>query len=365
MGDNNLELKKDVKRRNRIPRESHIFSPRYFWGVVLITIMVVVFSGCQSVQTTIESTPQATATQLPPTKTIPSITVEATSTATQTSQPVQEIEATQAGGKATEDASASATATAAAPILNELPVYNASPSFGHVASIYEPITLTVDGYHASDSTYDSGALSVKDFLLAADITWDSEYGIAGCGFTFRSNGNKDAPNEYRVVLSRISGGRIYFYTLANGKVANFRDFYAIPYDPSFKWENGATNRLTVGVKGNIVYIFSNKIWVGVLDITDPPPQSPILPEKPIKPLPPGSDLKEAQHAYKIAMEEYLDVYEKYNEEVSKIYADYNAILAAYSSNNTVYDEGTVGMLAYSISGKVNCQFNNAWLWVMK
>ncbi|MBN1538216.1 MAG: hypothetical protein JW908_15870 [Anaerolineales bacterium] len=350
-------------------RSCHINSWGKLWRVAIVITLFWVITACQPAQKTITSPSPVKTTQPPPTVSAPTQTFAATSTTTHTPQPTIDMEATRAVVKAAETASASATARAVAPIHAELPVYNASPSFGYVGAIYEPITLTVDGYHASDSTNKDGDLSVRNFLLAADITWDSEYGIAGCGFTFRSDGDKDAPNEYRVILSRISGGRIYFYALANGKVANFRNFYAIPYDPSFKWGSGTTNRLTLGVKDNNIYIFSNQIWVGALDITDPPPQEPVLPEKPIKPIPPGSeltgkDLKEAQHAYKLEMEEYREVYENYKEEVSKIYADYDAIISAYSSNDSVYDEGTVGMLAYSTAGNVNCQFSNAWLWVL-
>ena len=368
MDDHNNELNLDVKLLGVMPRKKSVFPPVIFAGIVFITFLT--FSACQPAQKTIQSTPPATATQPTPTKATPSVDIEATSTAAQATQQIQTISATQTSVKADEAAAARRTATAIAPILKELPVYSVKTSIGHVASIYEPITLTVDGFHASDTSYDSSAITTTNFLMAADITWDSEYGIAGCGFSFRSDGNKDTPNEYRVILSRISGGRIYFYTLANGKIANFRNFYAIPYDRSFKWENGTTNRLAVGMKDNVIYIFSNQTWVGVLDITDPPPDQPILPEKPVKPIPPGDELtgkdkEEAQREYKAALEEYRKEYEKYKEEESKIYADYNAILTAYSSNNTVFDQGTVGLLAYSTSGLVNCQFSNAWLWYLE
>jgi hypothetical protein len=370
MGNINFDLITNAKCLKGKPCNNRHFPADYLGIILLAVILFVGSSACQPVQKTIESTPKVEETQLPPTEVIPSSTPKPTSTITPATQQVQGTEPTQADVKATQDASANMTATVIAPILKELPSYSVDPARGSIAAIYEPITLTADGFHASQSTSGVGALSEKDFLIAADITWDSEYGNAGCGFTFRSNGSPDTPSEYRVVLSRISGGRINFYTLANGKIANFRDFYAIPYDRYFKWENGTTNRLAVGVKGNVVYIFSNKTWVGVLDITTPPPKEPVLPEKPEKPAPPPSDLtgkdkQEAQKAYRLAMEEYQEVYEKYTEEISKVYADYNAIISAYSLNNTVYDEGTVGMLAYSTSGKVNCHFTNAWLWVFK
>lgn len=338
----------------------------HFGRIALILVVIGLVTACQPLQRTLVITSPVEVTSFTPTLPVPSASVTATKTATPTSQAAQDLQPTQA----TLDVDKEATAQAIALIHKELPVYNASPSYGHVGAIYEPISLTADGYHASQSSNKEGDPVIKDFLLAADITWDSEYGNAGCGFTFRSDNNQNAPDEYRVVLSRISGGRIDFYALAKGKIANTRVFYAIPYDPSFKWESGTTNRLTLGVKDNNVYIFSNTIWVGALNITDPPPEEPILPEKPVKPAPPssdltGKDLKEAQSAYKQAMKEYQKEYDKYSEAVNKIYADYNAMMTAYSSNDIVYNDGSVGLLAYATSGSVDCHFSNAWLWVLE
>lgn len=372
MRDHISKLNKDKKYLIRRLNRTRVFL--FIFLGCIATLAILMLSACQPVPKTGEATPQATVTQLPPTRVTPSLDISVdineTSTAVQATQRFQSLNATQTSEKASEEASENATATAIAPIIKELPKYSVKPSIGYVASIYEPITLTVDGFHASDSFYDSSAISITNFLMAADVTWDSEQGNAGCGFSFRSDGNEDTPDEYRVVFSRISGGPIYFYALANGKIANYRNFYAIPYDRSFDWKDGATNRLAIGIKDNTLYIFSNQIWVGMVDITDPPPEEPLLPEKPIKPIPPGEDLtgkdkREAEHAYKFEIEEYRKAYKKYTEEEAKVYADYNAIMTAYLSNDTVYDEGTVGLLAYSISGLVNCQFSNAFLWMLE
>lgn len=349
-------------------RKYPIFHPAFITLIVFFSILA--FSACQPPQETVESTPQPSLTQLPPTRVKPSVDIIATGSAVQATQQFQTLSATQTRVKDIEEISSNATATAVAPILQELPVYSVKPSIGYVASIYEPITLTVDGFRASDIFYDKSAISIDNFLMVSDVTWDSEQGNAGCGFSFRSDGNKDTPNEYRVIFSRISGGRIYYYALANGKIANYRIFYAIPYDRSFKWADGATNRFAIGIKDHKLYIFSNQIWVGAVDITNPPPDEPELPEEPEKPLPPsdeltGKDKREAERDYKYAMEEYREVYKKYKEEAAKVYTDYNAIMTAYLSNDTLYDEGTVGLLAYSISGNVNCRFSNGFLWMLE
>jgi len=364
------EIKRDVIVGIDARQKCRPLSLRFVLNIAIMVLMILTASACQPVQKTPVVTLQATETKLLTATVTPTLNIQATNTVIRATQQVQAQSATQTSVKATEEISANATATAIAPILKELPVYSVKPSIGYAASIYEPITLTVDGFRASDTFYDINAISIDNFLMVSDVTWDSEQGNAGCGFSFRSDGNKDAPNEYRVIFSRISGGRIYFYALANGKIANYRIFYAIPYDRSFKWADGATNRFAIGIKDHKLYIFSNQIWVGGVDITNPPPDEPELPVEPEKPLPPsneltGKDKREAERDYKYAMEEYREAYTKYKEEAAKVYADYNAIMTAYLSNNTVYDNGTVGLLAYSISGNVNCRFSNGYLWMLE
>ncbi len=342
---------------------------------VFVILMVVTLSACQLVQKTPEPTPNIKITQFQQTITARVQNIEATQRVAQTlqaqaTQLAQAAKATQNSNVAAEDSSRNATATAAAPVLAELPFYGVDPSTGYVAWIHKPVTLTVDAYKTGDYANDYGTLTVKDFVMAADITWDTEYGVSGCGFTLRSNGDMDAANQYMVVLSRSANGHVYFSATADGKVANFRNFYANLIDPVFKWENGATNRLAVVAKGNNIQIYTNQKLVGEVDITDPPPQMPDLPEHPVKPEPPSSDLKgnelqEAKHAFKQAMDDYRDDLKKYDEKVSKVKAEHAAILKTYASQKSVYEEGFVGMLVYSYSGYVNCQFNNAWLWVIK
>jgi F0F1-type ATP synthase membrane subunit b/b' len=346
--------------------------------VVLMALLLVSLTACQPTQeTTPEAAPitQAPAVQEPPTATVTEANLEATQSvidtaqapATQTRQ-AMEAEATNFVAKLTEDAIASATAAVSAPVKDELAKYGLDSSTGHVAWSYQPLTLSADGYHVAQSSSDTAGLLVKDFVIAADITWDTEYSESGCGFTFRSNGNQDAPSEYRVVLTRSTDGHLFFNAISNGKVANYRDFYVNLIDPDFDWEVGATNHLAVVMKGNILQIYSNKKRVGEVDITTPPPKQPVLADKPVKPESPssdlsGKDLQEAKKAYQQLLAEYKAEMEKYNEQVSKLMNEHNAILNAYSLMQGTFDEGQGEMLAYSSSGYAGCQFSNAWLWV--
>ncbi len=363
--------------REVTPRKTQYFSSKLLLMAATITFLLVSLLACQFTQKTPVPTTEVPVVQAPPTATATEANLEATQWAEQTAQApatqtqqAREAEATQFVVKITEDAIASATAALNAPVMDELPKYSVDGSSGHVAWLHNPLTLSAEGYHVSDSANDFADLSVKDFVMAADITWDTEYSISGCGFSFRSDGNKDAPNQYRVVLTRSTDGHVFYNAISNGKVANFRDFYVNLIDPDFDWEVGATNHLVVVVKGNIIRIYSNQKMVGEVDITAPPPQQPPLPEKPVKPESPSSDLsgknlQEAKKAYQLALAEYQDDIAKYNEQVSKLMTEHNAILNAYSAMEGTFDEGFVEMLAYSSSGYANCQFNNAWMWVIQ
>lgn len=363
------------------PGKAQKYSPKFLMKVTVTGILFLTLFGCQFTQQTSVSptaipTTQAPAVQEPPTATATDASLQITQMAMETAQApatqtqqAREAEATQFVVKLTEDAVAAATAALSAPVMEELAVYGVDKSAGYVAWTHSPVSLSADGYHVSNSANDYADLSVKDFVLAADITWDTKYSESGCGFAFRSNG-QDAPNQYRVVLTRSTDGHLFFNAISNGKVANFRDFYVNLLDADFDWNVGAINHLAVVMRGNSIRIYSNQRMVGEVDITAPPPQSPVLPTKPEKPLPPsedlkGKDLQEAKKAYNELMEEYKDELAKYNERVSKLMNEHNAILNAYEMMDGTFDEGLVEFLAYSSSGSANCQFNNAWLWVIQ
>jgi hypothetical protein len=288
----------------------------------------------------------------------------------QATQFSQDVNATQGAQGVVDQAANQVTATAQAPILAELPLYGADPAAGHVAWIHPPVTLEVDQYRSGDYANEYSLVTARDFVLAADITWDTEYGTSGCGFAVRSDGETEASNQYLIILSRNANGHAYYAALADGKPANYRDFYANLPDPNFKWENGSTNRLTVAGVGEKLWVYTNYTLVGEIDTTQPPPPAPDLPEPPVKPERPDAELlenlpKQAQAAYQADMEKYQKALDEYNQMVDKIQKDHAAVVKAFRDRDTVYEEGFVGMIAYAYSGYVRCQFDNAWLWLME
>ena len=94
---------------------------------------------------------------------------------------------------------------------------------------------------------------VNDFVLSADITWDTEYGGSGCGFVFRSDGKKDAPSQYLVGASRLANGHVFFAVISQGELVVARDFYANGIDPkSVTWVNIDANAKLAALKAKSI-----------------------------------------------------------------------------------------------------------------
>jgi hypothetical protein len=277
-------------------------------------------------------------------------TVEARATAE-----VRSAEETKTAAASLGDDALSATATAIAPILRELPKYDIDPDQGRVAWIYPPTTLEVEEYMSTDFENRYLFTTVSDFVISADITWNTQYGTSGCGFILRSDGKEEEGNNYMVVLSRVAEGHVIFMTVANGEMAGMKDMYVPLKDPTFTWDNDTTNRLTVVGQENIFRIYSNAHLIGEVK-TGEPPSPPVLPTPP--PKPPGPLVGEALDRYNRLMEQYDD-------EVDQAEAAYRAQLSVYQQYNTDFREGFVTLGVMNESGHTVCHFDNTWLFLIE
>lgn len=251
--------------------------------------------------------------------------------------------------------SLTATASAFAPILAELPTYGVDPSEGKIGWVHPPVSLDASGYHHFEYiNYFLGTLA-KDFVMSADITWNTVGSTSGCGFVLRSDGNKSALDQYVAIITRVASGHFLFSTMSNGEVVTGRDIYARYKDKSFKWENDTTNRLTVVGRGNHFWIYTNGTLIGEVDPSAPPAQ-PNLPPEPEKP----ANQSDAQ-----AMALYEQQKVEHAEIVAQMKADFAARQRAYNSADTVFDRGFMALVALSESGRsTNCKFDNAWLFLI-
>jgi hypothetical protein len=272
--------------------------------------------------------------------------------ATARSQALDAALATQA---ALGDEARAATATAFAPFIASLPKYGVDPEQGRPGWIHPPATLEVDGYMSYDYANNFLATVAQDFVVSSDITWNTQYGTSGCGFVLRSDGNKNALNQYMVIATRGASGHVLFATMTDGNIVGGRDIYAYGIDPNFNWENNATNRLTVVGRGNEFTIYSNDTLIGVID-----PGAPVrLPGIPPVPNPPSNtgDV-DAMNLFKRQVAEQQAV-------ATQITSDYRARQREANAADKLFNRGFVAMVVLSESGRSQCSFDNTWLWLIE
>jgi hypothetical protein len=260
--------------------------------------------------------------------------------------------ATQAAMSALSVEEQAATETAFAPYVAELPMYDVDPSKGKPGWIHPPATLDIEGYQQYDSKNQFIFTIVRDFVLSADITWNTQYGTSGCGFVLRSDGNEEKPSQYMVMITRGGLGHLIFAPMVEGEIVGSYDFYAKGKDPNFDWHNDTTNRLTVVGRGTMFTIYTNDVLIGEIDTSEPPPE-PVFPSPPERP----SDASDEE-----AMERYRQELEEYEREVEQVRANFQARRNEMKDKDTVFERGFVAMVAISESGHTVCRFDNAWLW---
>lgn len=253
------------------------------------------------------------------------------------------------------DASRLATATAIAPVVAELPRYGVDPASGYVAWLHDPVSIELQGYQQTGYANDYQSVTAVDFVMAADVTWNTRNSASGCGFMFRSSADTNQPSQYIVLISRVASGQMAFLGMAEGKISNFRVFYPSGRDKAFDWKNDATNRLAVVARGKYVDLYTNGEWIGQVDVTQPP--SVGLSKPPAIALPPGATETQKQD------------YENQMSQVDSGIDYFNSLLSQaiknFTTSNVILDEGFLGFIGMSESGTMKCSYEDAWLFILK
>ena len=278
------------------------------------------------------------------------------------------IYATQTARAELNEPSRLATATAIAPVVAELPRYDVDPASGYVAWIHNPATINLTGFGQTGFVNDYPGITASDFAMAADITWNTKNSLSGCGFMFRSDGNPTNPNQYMVIITRIANGQMAFLAIANGEISNFREYFPRDYDKSFEWFNDTTNRLAIVARGNLIDLYTNGVFIGQVDITEPPPDTTVKFPK-----------MEMPDEYKVTIstntpnriekknkfdqfQQQIEQYDLMNQQVSGQLKDAQI---NFNKNQPFFFDGLLGFLGVSQTGQMTCTFNNGWLFVMK
>ena len=248
------------------------------------------------------------------------------------------------------------TREAIRPILAELPLYQVDAEKGEVAWIQSNLNLEAEGFNSIKVDNQHPETVVNDFVLSADITWNTRFGDLGCGFVFRSDGDQLKPSQYMVIITRLGSGHIGFTVLSKGEVANVNDIFPKTKDNRFNAENDSTNQLTIVGRGTKFQVYTNRVFVGEFDPDKPPPQL-------ILPTPPAAPTNPALQPQLVAT--YNAIKALQQQEIKQLQGQRSQQMKVFNEANKDFARGFITMVAATQSGKVSCSFNNAWLWLIK
>jgi len=168
---------------------------------------------------------------------------------------------------------------------------------------------------------------------------------------FRSDGNKNKPNQYLVAITRYATGHLAFNALVNGELANVHTFYPSQEDKSFTWLNNGTNRLAIVAKGTLIDIYTNGVLIGEVDTTQPPDNS----------IPSGPSLVLPNNATPAQQQDYQNQIDQNQQTTQLLQAQLAVAHQNYAKNKAIFSDGLLGFVGVSQSGQTTCTFSNAWL----
>ena len=255
-----------------------------------------------------------------------------------------------------DNASYQATATAILPVLEELPRYGVGALQGEVAWLHKPVTITLNGYQQYGYANDFPQITARDFVLASDISWNTQFGSSGCGFMFRSDANKKTPTQFMVLITRFAYGTLVFSALVGGSITNMQVYYPWTKDKSFNWQNNTTNRLVIVARGQKMAIYTNGVLLAELDTTKQPPSTLNLPAMPQLPLNPTSPQLQA---YLQQSDQNKQIGNQMAQELLQAQQNYNAGRVASIA------DGFLGFLGMSTAGSAVCKFSHSWLFLLR
>ena len=247
-----------------------------------------------------------------------------------------------------------ATVTAMAPVVAELPRYGVDPGGGYVAWLHQPAVIDLNGFGQTGFANDYPQITAKDFVMAADITWNTKNSLSGCGFMFRSNGDQKKPSQYMVLITRTATGRAGWLALMDGQVSNFREFYPKDQDKSFNWFNNSTNRFAIVVRGDLIDIYSNGTLIGNINIKEGPPDVILKQPKVVIP----------DNVLPDQLEQFQQLANQQDQGNHQIQGQLTEARKNFAIKKPFLYDGLLGFLGASDSGHMICTFQNAWLFIL-
>lgn len=243
--------------------------------VVLVwAMMATACTPAQPESVPTEETTQVTVpTQPPPTETLaptdtpeptPTNTPEPTDTPVPTNTPTPDYTAT---AVAEEAAFMAAKETEIKAVLEELSL---DPEAGRLAWVSEePLVLNIADYATHSWAPLAEEEDFSDFVLQADVTWESTGGLALCGFWLRAESYEETSAHYKFITIRLSG--LPLWNLVYWKFDQPQAYLAPGGDANssiyINQDQGATNTYTFVAQGNLLKAYVNGHRLGQMTIS--------------------------------------------------------------------------------------------------
>lgn len=268
---------------------------------------------------------------------------------------VQEQAATQAAVSQQDLEAQKVTADAERPVLAEVRFFDVDPDKGRVGWVHEPFTLQTQGQNGFAARNDFAGVVAADFVISADITWNTKWGDSGCGFAVRADGNQNKPSQYIFVMTRFANGHVGFLVISEGELVNGADLYPRTEDDRFSAANDSTNQLTIVGRGNKFQVWTNGVLVGEVDPNVPPP----IPDVPDAGDASSDTTDPAQQKTLAAAQGAQGQVE------AEIMTRYRERQKLFNESNKEFPRGFTSMIAITQGGDVTCTFDNSWLWLIE
>ncbi|HEY45435.1 MAG TPA: hypothetical protein G4O14_01480 [Anaerolineae bacterium] len=248
-------------------RAKHMRLP---WWVTPIFVLplIVLMAGCAAGESqptpTVESPPTNTPLPthtVPPTLTPtpePTLTPEPTHTATPDLAATAAVEATQTIAAVIEEIDA------------ELQEIGYSTEVGSLAWASEaPEEITITTYASHDWIPLAAGRDFSDFVLKAEVTWESTGGLALCGFWFRGESDDEDAPHYKFQTIRLSGLPSWDveYWKYNNWVSTISPGGRVITTPHIDQEQGGTNTYILAAEGSVLTVYANGHRLGQVTIS--------------------------------------------------------------------------------------------------
>jgi hypothetical protein len=226
---------------------------------ISVGIAILLLPACASAETTPTASPIKTETSLPTDTSAPM----PTSTPTPTLTATPDFAAT-AAIQATE-----AIADVVKQIDEELLTIGYSTDRGSLGWVNEgPEEITIRNFNSHEWITLSSGQSFSDFVLKADVTWESTSGLATCGFWFRADGDDEDAEHYKFQAIRLSGLPVWDveYWQFNEWQGTITPGGRVVSTAHLNQEQGSTNTFLLAAEGSLFTAYANGQKLGQVTV---------------------------------------------------------------------------------------------------